>query len=441
MDDTTIIGLVAAVLIGGITLPFLLRMKRTEAATEQAAAAAAEVGLDEPATLHPVIDPDRCIATGSCIDVCPEGDVLGLRNGQAVPIAPACCVGHGLCERACPVDAIQLVFGTSKRGVDLPRIKQNFESNVPGLFIVGELAGMGLIRNAFEQGKQVIESIRKEGPRGRKVTGETDLVIVGCGPAGLATSLYALEHGLGIKTVEREDIGGTVRHFPRKKMVMTRPLAVPGFGKLTGPEIEKERLIDIWGEIVHSAGLRVNTREGAERIVPRDNGFDIVTSKGTYRAQRVVLAIGRRGTPRKLGVPGEDLPKVSYNLLEAEAYQNDRILVVGGGDSAIEACLQLCRQPGNKVTLSYRGDKFGRIKAANRQRIERAIEAGQVEMLWKTNVVEITPTEVRYRDDANGGVERTIRNSQVFIFAGGELPTAFLQECGVAIDTKFGAPR
>ncbi|MCC7003721.1 MAG: NAD(P)-binding domain-containing protein [Gemmatimonadaceae bacterium] len=438
MDENTLVYVIAAVVIGGVMLPFILRMKQQERNAEIATIEAKEAGLDEPATMHPVVDPERCISTGSCIDVCPEGDVLVLKNGQATPIQPACCIGHGLCERACPVDAIQLVFGTAKRGVDLPRIKQNFETNVPGLYIVGELAGMGLIRNAFEQGKQVVDGILKEGSRSREA-GAADLLVIGCGPAGLATSLFAMENGLGLKTIEREDIGGTVRLFPRKKLVMTHPLFVPGYGRLTGPEIQKERLMDLWGEIVHKAGLKVNTQEGANSVVPRDGGFDVLTPLGQYRAKRVIIAIGRRGTPRRLGVPGEELPKVLYNLSEAEAFTNDHIMIVGGGDSAIEAAIALAEQPGNRVTISYRQDKFARIKPANRDRITAAIDKGAVEVLWNTTLQEITPTEVRYRD--RSGTDTVVRNDAAFIFAGGELPTAFLKSCGVQIDTKFGAPR
>lgn len=438
MDDRTITYAIALLLIGGLMLPFVLRARRREREGLDAEREARRQGLDEPLTLHPVVDPDRCISTGSCIDVCPEGDVLMMRNGQALAVQPACCVGHGLCERSCPVDAIQLVFGTAKRGVELPRIKGNFETNVPGLYIVGELAGMGLIRNAFEQGRQVVDGIVKSG-LARHEAGASDLLVVGCGPAGLATSLYAMERGIGLTTLEREDIGGTVRLFPRKKIVMTRAIEVPGYGRLSGPEIPKERLMDLWGEIIDSAGLRVNTQEGVERVVPRDGGFDVHTPRGVHRASRVVLAIGRRGTPRKLGVPGEELPKVLYHLAEPEAYQRDRILVVGGGDSAIEAALALATQPGNAVQISYRGEKFGRLKPANRDRIEAAVAAGQVEVLWSSTLEAITPTAVQYRDATGSGV--SVGNDAVFIFAGGELPTSFLKACGVEIDTKFGAPR
>jgi thioredoxin reductase/NAD-dependent dihydropyrimidine dehydrogenase PreA subunit len=438
MSDNELLLVIATVLVAAVMIPFALRLRHRERKSEQAEAEAREAGLDEPLTLHPVVDPERCIGSGACIEVCPEGDVLGLRDGQAHPIAPACCVGHGLCERACPADAIQLVYGTAKRGVELPRVKQNFETNVPGLYIVGELAGMGLIRNAFEQGRQVIEGItRGNGHSSDPAT--SDLVVVGCGPAGLATSLYAMEQGLRVRTVEREDIGGTVRLFPRKKMVMTQPLDVPGYGRLSDREIPKEKLMDLWGDIVSTTGLAVSTRESVEQIARVGGCFDVKTSKGAYRARRVVLAIGRRGTPRKLGIPGEDLSKVMYALSEPEAFRNDRIMIVGGGDSAIEAALALS-QTRNQVTISYRRDKFSRIKPANRDRIEAATNDGSVQVFWKTNLVAITPTYVRYREESTRAV-REIANDYVFIFAGGELPTAFLKACGVTIDTKFGAPR
>lgn len=416
-------------------LPYHRRQQRLERETEEAELKALRYGLHEPVSLHPVVDAESCIGTGNCVAACPEETVLGIRNGQAVAVAPARCIGHGLCERACPVDAIKLVFGTESRGVELPRIRENFETNVPGLYIVGELGGMGLIRNAFEQGRQCLEGIVRE--RRAAPAGALDLLIVGCGPAGLSASLNALHHGLRFATLEKEDVGGTVRHYPRKKLVMTRPFSIPGYGKLTAREIRKEALIDVWEDIIQRTGLRVNTGETVLSVKRNGDGvFTVKSSAGEHHAARVILAIGRRGVPRKLGVPGENSPAVAYSLREPEAFQNDRIVVVGGGDSAIEAALALADQPGNRVWLSYRGEKFSRIKEENHQRIEEAAAAGRVDILWSTQLTRIETGAVYYRDAA--GDERVLEADRVFVFIGGELPTRFLRECGVEIDVKFG---
>jgi thioredoxin reductase/Pyruvate/2-oxoacid:ferredoxin oxidoreductase delta subunit len=437
MSDNLIILLVAASLIGLALMPFYLRQRRAERTTAEAQELAERYGLHEPVSLHPVVDVGACIGTGACIDACPEQDVLGLRHGQAQVVTPARCIGHGLCERVCPTEAIQLVFGTSTRGVEIPRIKQNFETNVPGLYIVGELGGMGLIRNAFEQGRQCVEGIARESKA--TAAGALDVVVVGCGPAGLSASLHCMHNQLRFVALEKEDIGGTVRYYPRKKVVMTGAVDVPGYGKLNLREVSKEDLIATWAEIVQRTALEVNTHETVQSIVrDADGHFTVSSTKGTYRSRRVILAIGRRGVPRKLHVPGEDLPKVIYSLLEPEAYERDQILVVGGGDSAVEAALALADQQGNRVTISYRGDRFNRVKPANLARIEDAVAKRKVDVLWKTNVVEIKPKSLVYK---NGGEPVTLPNDVVAIFAGGELPLTFLRSCGVQIDKKFGEPR
>jgi thioredoxin reductase/Pyruvate/2-oxoacid:ferredoxin oxidoreductase delta subunit len=434
MSDTWIIVAVGVVLFVLFALPFYVRTRRLERNATQAEAHALHYGLHEPASLHPVVDPGECIGTGNCVSVCPEGDVLGLSSGQATPISPARCIGHGLCERACPTQAIQLVFGTAKRGVEIPRIKHNFETNVPGIYIVGELGGMGLIRNAFEQGRQCIEGISRE-PSGP--TDALDVVIVGCGPAGLSASVNCIHHELNFVTLEKEDVGGTVRSYPRKKLVMTSPVKVPGYGKLGFHEISKEKLMTVWEDIVAKTGLEVNTEETVANVAPTNDGCLFVTSnKGTYKTKRVILAIGRRGVPRTLNLPGERLPKVIYSLREPEAFQRDRIVVVGGGDSAIEAALALSGQPGNNVKISYRKDRFSRIKPGNMEQIEDAIARRQVEVLWSSSLLEIKPDAVVLK--GNAGTVETMPNDLVAIFAGGELPTKFLRACGIQIDTKFG---
>ncbi len=416
--------------------PFYLRQRSRERRALHSADEARRFGLDQPATLHPVIHPGACISTGACLEVCPEGDVLGLISGQAQPIAPGRCIGHGLCERACPVEAIQLVFGTATRGVDLPRVKANFETNVPGLYVIGELGGMGLIRNAFEQGRQCVEGIAGEDTSGGSTM--ADLIVVGAGPAGLSAAVTARHHGLSCRTIEREDIGGAVRSYPRKKLVLTQPVRLPGYGMVHAQEISKEALMELWQEIMERSGIEVQTGETVRTVAQVDEGFEVRSDRGSYRARRVILAIGRRGVPRKLGVPGEELPKVQYSLREPEVFTGDRVMVVGGGDAAVEAALSLAEVPGTKVDLSYRKDRFTRIKPRNHDRITTAEQDGTVRLWWNTTVQRITASEVALQ----GGSDRmqSVPNDQVFVFAGGELPTAFLESSGIIIDTKFGEP-
>ncbi len=436
--DTLVILAIGLGLTFVTSVPVFLRLRRKERRTDESEVEALRYGLHEPASLHPIVDLEGCIGISNCVTACPEG-VLGIRSGQAVAVTPARCIGHGLCERVCPMDAIQLVFGTEKRGVDLPRVRENFETNVQGLYIVGELGGMGLVANAFEQGRQCVDGIAGEQETGP--SGLLDLVIVGCGPGGLSASLSALDRGLRFVTVDKEDLGGTVRHYPRKKIVMTRPVLVPGYGKLPIREIRKEELVDTWMEIAEKAALEVNTGEtvtSVDKVAPYH--FRVVTNSKVYEAQRVILAIGRRGVPRKLGVPGEDeAANVSYALREPEAYQGDRILVVGGGDSAVEAALALAEQPGNEVRMSYRKNSFSRIKPANHERVQEALSGGMIDVLWSTTPKEIRPDHVELiREDQDS---LGLPADQVFVFIGGELPTPFLRAAGVEIETHFGAPR
>ncbi|WP_372604444.1 NAD(P)-binding domain-containing protein, partial [Actibacterium sp.] len=278
--------------------------KRAMARLEESNAA----GLNRPASLHPLIDPFLCLGCGACVRACPEGDILGLINGKAQLLEPSNCIGHGACATACPLDAITLVFGTAERGVEIPEVGPDFQTNVPGIYIAGELGGMGLIRNAIEQGRQAVGYIRDQ--RGRASGDQLDLVIVGAGPAGFAAALAAKEAGLNFTILEQESLGGTVAHFPRGKLVMTAPAELPIYGMAKFRETSKEDLLQFWQDVAAQTGLTISYEEQVEEIQPAGDGFTLRTTRGSYDTRSVLLAIGRRGTPRKLEVPGEDQAKV-----------------------------------------------------------------------------------------------------------------------------------
>ena len=392
-------------------------------------------GLTEPSSLHPVIDLNQCIGCGACVKACPESNVLGIIRRKAELIGPTHCIGHGACKAACPVDAITLVFGTEKRGMDIPFIKPDFETNVPGIFIAGELGGMGLIRNAVTQGKQALNSIsaRKHGRNGNGKL--LDVVIIGAGPAGFSASLAAKELKLNAVTVEQETLGGTVSHYPRGKIVMTAPVVLPIYGKAIFHETTKEALLKFWEEVERKTQVKINYRERVEGIVRKQSHFEVKTTKKTYPTRNVLLAIGRRGTPRKLGVPGEESSKVVYRLIDPEQYRGKHVLVVGGGDSALEAALSISEESGTTVALSYRSEAFSRAKQKNRDKVDAASKKGRLKVLLSSNVKSIEEKQVHIEHNGTIG---TLRNDAVIVCAGGILPTGFLKEIGITVETKYG---
>jgi thioredoxin reductase len=391
-------------------------------------------GLHEPISLHPVVDVNRCIQTGACIAACPEHDILGIRNGKATIINASQCIGHGACFHACPTEAISLRIGTEKRGVELPHVNQNFETNVPGIFIAGELGGMGLIKNAVEQGRQAVENIFKTLNKNHQAI--YDLIVIGAGPAGISASLSSKKHGLRFLLLEQDTLGGTVFTFPRKKIIMTSPMDLPLFGKIKLFETSKAELLDLWQTVLKKNSISVSENSKVESIISEDGIFKVSTINGDhFTSARILLAIGRRGTPRKLGIPGEMKKKVAYRLLEPEDICDKHIIVVGGGDSAIESALLLSDH--NHVILSYRNEVFNRIKPLNNIALNKAVASGKIEVKLKTNLISIEDDYILLAI-GNNGESLKLKNDLVYIFAGGELPTEFLEKAGITITKKFG---
>src|SRR5450755_3283877 len=433
----TLVALAIAAIVGIFFVRgYLKKLKKQE---EQARASAAKGALfsEGPKSQHPHIDTAWCIGCGGCTSVCPEGDVLAMIGGKAAIVNGHKCIGHGLCAEACPVNAITMVLASPAMGADMPRLTPEYETSVGNLFIVGELGGLALIKNAVNQGRDCVDTVsgRLSADGTRQVSPDVfDVLIVGAGPAGISASLRAIERKLNYITLERDEIGGTVAKYPRQKLVMTSPVEFPMYGKFKKTELSKETLLAFWDAVLNRADFNGRTGEKVENIhQDGDRVFTVSTANNQYRARAVILALGRTGTPRKLGVKGEELPKVMYRLIEADHYVNKQILVVGGGDSAVEAAMGLAYQVGNKETLCYRQAAFARIKERNAQRIADSIRKGKVNVLFNSNPVAFTETSVVL--DVSG-TRQEIPNDFVWIFAGGAPPNDFLKKIGVGFGER-----
>jgi thioredoxin reductase (NADPH) len=422
-----------------VTLLFVARYLHKHTQKERRAKESLEKGKlfsEGPRGQHPHIDISHCIGCATCTTVCPEGDVLAMLGGQAVIANGHKCIGHSLCAEACPVGAITMVMASPSLGADLPHLTREYETTITNLFIVGELGGLALIKNAVNQGRDCVDTIAARIGLGKikRVQGVYDLLIVGAGPAGISASLRAIERKINYITLERDEVGGTVSKYPRQKLVMTSPVEFPMYGKFNKLQLSKEHLLAFWDMVLNRVDFNCSTGEKVEDIKRGEDGvFTVSTARGHYRALAVVLALGRAGDPRKLGVKGEDLPKVMYRLIEADHYTNKNILVIGGGDSAVEAAMGLASQPGNKVTVSYRQPGFSRIKERNAKRVEEFARSGKLKLIFNSNPVEFKAESVVL--DA-AGQRQELANDFTWIFAGGVPPNDFLKKIGVGFGMR-----
>lgn len=432
--ETLLIWVMVGALTVAIFIPYLIKFRKSQAKAAARLEEARSLGIDRPKSQHPQVNRNACIGCGACVDACPEGDVLAVVWGTAEVINGNRCVGHGFCETACPVGALKVGLGDIKSRPDIPVLSERYETSVPGIFIAGELSGISLIRHAISQGQKVADEIAERIKRSG-LRNSLDIVIVGAGPAGLTAALSARQHNLACTVLDQYDLGGTILHYPRKKLVMTQPVDVPYYGHLDRDEYSKEELLEIWRQVAKTSGLDIRSGHEVAGIVSLDDGFRTITSNGSeFTSQYVVLALGRRGSPRKLGVPGEELPKVIYQLIDAQSYRNQHVLVVGGGDSAIEAAVGLARQPGNKVTISYRKPRFFRIKKKNEDVVMRLIYDKNIVALFESEVVEIRESSV-ILSTAGGRIE--MPNDVVIIQAGGIPPFEMLKNIGIAFGGDY----
>lgn len=392
-------------------------------------------GSNKPLAQFPQINPYSCIGCGSCIEACPEDEVIGLVNGIAHIVNGARCVGHAMCEFACPVGAIKVGLGNTALRPDIPRLSEEGETSIPGVFVAGELGGIALIRNAISQGTLVMDAIDKRLRQtpSPSIPGLVDVVIIGAGPAGLAASLRAVEKKLRYVVLSQDDAGGAVRKYPRRKLTLVQTMNIPLYGKLKGGEYEKETLVALWDKILKEHQVHIQAGHGLKSLRRSGTLLEVTTTLGkTVLTRTVVLAIGRRGIPRKLGVPGEEAGKVLYELVDATSFHHQKMLIVGGGDSAVEAAMGLANQKGNLVTLSYRKEDFFRLKSRNEQRIRDYLSKKKIRAIFSSDVTQITPTSVTLRVDQKGQKSEVILpNDHVLVFAGGEPPYPMLKQFGI----------
>jgi len=381
---------------------------------------------------YPTIDADACLPCGSCYDSCP-GKVLALSavTHKASVVNPDACKslteGCTICHEGCPTGAIRISPVPIVRKSERPDIDPNCEShNVPGVFLGGELLGNALIKKVVNQGGQIVRYIDTRKPRIAEA--EYDIVIIGAGPCGLAAGLEAKQRGLRYLVLERESLANTIQNYPRDKAVLAEPVQMAVYGLLPMKDATKEDLVALWEDIVRKENLFVQTHEEVTEVKKNGKLITVTTTKGNYQAAYVILALGARGNPRKLGVAGEDLSKVSYNLNDPAEWQGKHVLIVGGGDSAIEAAVAVSKQPGSTVTISYRSGAFSRAAARNVEAIKEQEKAGRLTVMLNSNVAKIEEQRVSVKV---GNDVREFENEAIFVLIGADPPKAWLEKVGL----------
>ncbi len=391
----------------------------------------AEIRQDSSLALIHSINADRCIGCEGCIDVCPT-KVLALVHHKVQVVNFRDCVQCEQCAWACPTTALVMHReGTKPQTLTVPEIDPHFQTSVPGQYLIGEVAGKPLVKNAANLGRLVVEHMLRDGLQTTDPNPVVlDVVIVGSGPGGLSAGLASMHHGLRCVVLEKEHtIASTVSRYPKGKSFMSEPADARNVSFLPVFDARKEELLAAWKTLIAEVALPIRKGEAVEDVKRRDDGiFEIRTTVTTYLAKRVILATGLRGKPRLLAVPGANLSKVHSVLEDPDEFVGQAVLVVGGGDSALEAAMSLS-DVGATVTLSYRSKAFKRAKIENQKRIQEYGDAGKVRILMSSNATSFDKASVTIKQSS--GEEETIPNEQAFLLIGAEAPVAWLEKLGV----------
>jgi thioredoxin reductase (NADPH) len=424
------LALVALCLVMALVNPHLIEERRRRQERD-AAQARARVRR----WIH-AINADRCTGCEACVEVCPTY-VLDLVDHRSQVVRRDACIECRQCAQACPTTALVM----HREGDEPPTLRQpdidpHFQTAVPGQYLIGEVAGKPLVLNAANMGRLVVEHMRATGLRpDRSGAGDStgdlvDVAIVGSGPGGLSAALACWHHGLSAVVLEKESVvASTVSRYPRGKRFLAEPHGCRNLSFLPIADGSKEELVGRWTALVQRAGIDVRTNTAVDLVRRRGDGlFEVVCSAQTFVARRVVLAIGTRGKPRTLGVPGESLVKVATMLDDPSAHRGQSVLVVGGGDSALEAACALADAGARRVSLSYRGRSFARAKKRNKEALDARVASGVVEVMLGSRVLEITEDSVTIQL-ADG---KLIENNAVYVLIGADAPLQWLEKCGVS---------
>src|SRR5215813_181741 len=379
------------------------------------------------------INDDRCTGCDACVAVCPT-NVLDLVANKSRVLRFQDCIQCEACMFACPTEALVMFpEGGVPPVLKVPELDEFFQTAVPGQYLIGEVAGKPLVKNAANLGRGVVEHMLASGMRPGALGHDenvVDVAIVGSGPGGLSAALTCIQRGVSYVVLEKEQvIASTIARYPKGKLVMVEPYDSQNVSLLPVFDSSKEQLIPIWKELIDRVGLKVSRGESVETVTRLSDGnFEIRSTVATYRAQRVVLSIGTRGKPRTLQVPGENLPKVVSLLEDPDDWRGKAVLVVGGGDSACEAALALA-DAGAKVMISYRGKGFNRAAPKNKQAIEGYSAQGRVKAKLGSQVLAFEADSVTLA--LGDGSQKRYPNDGAFVLIGADPPIAWLEKMGV----------